>query len=203
MSIAIHAMRRGSLAPADEALIIGAGGIGTFLTLAASSEQADLTVVDLQDDRLEIASHLGADRTVLVDSDSSLIEALGGPGSFDVVYECTGVPHPLQAALDLVRPGGRVVAVGIPKGEISINVNRLVLQEKDLVGTLAHAFSSDFPAAIDLLHGSAELMKRVAPDVLPLETLVTEGIEPIVERRQTRIKALFSPKVDEPRAIIV
>lgn len=201
MSIAIHAMRRGRLLPEDDALIIGTGGIGTFLTLAASSTEANLTVADLMVDRLKTASLLGAHRTVAVDSDSSLVDMLGGPGSYDVVYECTGVPKPLQDALSLVRPGGRVVAVGIPKGEIPINVNRLVLKEKELIGTLAHAFASDFPLAIDLLEKSSQLMTLIAPEVFPLESLVPAGIEPMVQGNQKRIKMLFSPRLDAPRPI--
>ena len=201
MSIAIHAMRRGGLVSGDEVLLIGTGGIGTFLTLAASSQEVDLTVADLQEGRLSIASLLGANHTVRVNDAAPLVDQLGGPSSFDVVYECSGVPQPLQAALELVRPGGRVVAVGIPKGEIPINVNRLVLQEKELVGTLAHAFPSDFPSAVEVLESSTELLSVIAPDVLPLEDLVQHGFEPIVEGSQGRIKSLFSPQIRSGRPI--
>jgi (R,R)-butanediol dehydrogenase/meso-butanediol dehydrogenase/diacetyl reductase len=202
MAIAVHAMRRGHLAPGDRALIIGAGGIGAFITHAASAEaDVDLLVADLDVDRLSVAEAMGADATHRVDPGIPLEEQL--ESGFDVVYECTGRPPVLQSALALVRPGGRVVAVGIPKGEVSIDANRLVLLEKELVGTLAHAFAADIPPAMDLLEASPDLWSRIAPDVLPLEALVEEGLEPMIDGTQHRIKTLLSPGLAAERPIDV
>jgi (R,R)-butanediol dehydrogenase/meso-butanediol dehydrogenase/diacetyl reductase len=200
MAIAVHAMRRGGLTPGDRALIIGAGGIGAFITHAASAEgDVDLLVADLDLDRLSVAEAMGATTTHRVAPDTSLEDQL--EAGFDVVYECTGRPPVLQSALALVRPGGRVVAVGIPKGEVSIDANQLVLLEKELVGTLAHAFAADMPPAMDLLERSPGLWSRIAPEVLPLEALVAEGLQPMVEGTQGRIKTLLSPSLDSTRPI--
>lgn len=199
MAIAVHAVRRGGARPGDRVAVIGAGGIGAFLAYAAAAEGVDVTVADLRADRLDVADRLGAAETVTVSADEPLVGQLGGPGAFDVVYECTGVPTSLQAALALVRPGGRVVAVGIPKTEVAIDVNGLVLEEKDLVGTLAHVFGDDLPRAVDLLAASPGLWSAVAPDVLPLDALVSEGLGPILDGSQSRIKTLISPKATASR----
>jgi (R,R)-butanediol dehydrogenase / meso-butanediol dehydrogenase / diacetyl reductase len=201
LAIAIHAARRGGVTPGSRAAVIGAGGIGVFVAHAATSEGAAVTVADLRSDRLDVASRLGASDIVVVDAGAPLVDQLGGPASYEVVYECSGVPAALGAALALVPPGGRVVAVGIPKGEVPVNVPALVLQEKELLGTLAHVFAADLPSAMELLEKAPDLWSTVAPDVLPLDALVPEGLQPMVDGTQSRIKTLISPKVEQKRPL--
>lgn len=201
MAIAVHAARRGALGPGSRAAVIGAGGIGVFVAHAAIAEGATVTVADLRPDRLDVAIRLGAAGQIVVDADVSLVDQLGGPGTFDVVYECSGVPASLDAALELVPPGGRVVAVGIPKSKVPLNVRSLVLQEKELLGSLASVFAADMPTAIDLLEKAPASWSSVAPDVLPLDALVPEGLQPMSDGTQSRIKTLFSPRIDRTRAV--
>jgi threonine dehydrogenase-like Zn-dependent dehydrogenase len=160
-----------------------------------------VTVADLRSDRLDVADRLGASDVVVVDAAASLVDQLGGPGSFDIVFECSGAPPALDAALALVPPGGRVVAVGIPKAEVSISAAALVLQEKELLGTLAHVFATDLPTAMELLEKAPDLWSALAPDVLPLGALVPEGLQPMADGTQSRIKTLVSPKVERVRPL--
>lgn len=62
-------------------------------------------------------------------------------GSFgvDVVLECAGVPQMVEAALEMLRRGGRCAAVGIPTVGVEIAMQRLVLDELELVGSRASA----------------------------------------------------------------
>ena len=64
MSIAVHAMRRGRPAADEHAVVIGAGGIGAFLVYALARHGTDVTAVDLDGDRLAVATELGAARTL-------------------------------------------------------------------------------------------------------------------------------------------
>ena len=61
MAIAVHAFHRGRPQPGESALIVGAGGIGAFLTYAASQFGLRVAVADLSLERLKIASALGAE----------------------------------------------------------------------------------------------------------------------------------------------
>jgi L-iditol 2-dehydrogenase len=57
----------------------------------------------------------------------------------DVVLECAGVPATVQWALGMLRRGGRCAAVGIPTVGVEIAMQKLVLDELELVGSRASA----------------------------------------------------------------
>ena len=140
---------------------------------------------DLDPQRLRIAEALGAHRTLAVDRAEPLAmqvtDTLGGPAT--VVYEVTGVTSVLVAALEVVEPRGRVVAIGLRTEPVPVDVRSLTLRELRLVGTNAHVFAADFADAARLVASRPEGWSDVAPAALPLELLVTEGLEPMVERR--------------------
>ncbi|MGI9604999.1 MAG: alcohol dehydrogenase catalytic domain-containing protein [Acidimicrobiales bacterium] len=200
MSIAVHAMRRGRLREDESAVVLGAGGIGSFVVHAATSVGADVTAVDLDADRLRRAQALGAGRAVLTDRDSPVREQLDSLSPRpSVVYECTGTPSALEAAVDLVQPGGRVVVVGLQKTPIAVDLLSVALQEKELIGTLAHAFGADFNDAVDLLENETTMWAEVAPEVIPLEDLVEKGLEPMATGQPTPIKTLLDPRIGATR----
>ena len=202
MSIAVHAMRRGRPAAGDHVLVLGAGGIGAFLVHAAAREGAQVTAADLDAGRLAVAAALGAERTVRTSNDVSLEDQLGElPTRPTVVYECTGYPPAAQAAVAVVERGGRVVVVGLHKSPVPVNLLSVALDEKELVGTLAHVLDADLGHAVDLLEAGAELWDRVAPVVVPLEDVVSAGLAPMVEGGETPIKLLLDPRIDSPRRL--
>jgi L-iditol 2-dehydrogenase len=65
-------------------------------------------------------------------------EMTGGLG-VDVALECAGVPATVAWALAMLRRGGRCAAVGIPTVGVEIAMQRLVLDELELVGCRASA----------------------------------------------------------------
>jgi (R,R)-butanediol dehydrogenase/meso-butanediol dehydrogenase/diacetyl reductase len=202
MSIALHAMRRGRPSAGDDVLVIGAGGIGAFVVYAAARHGARVTAVDLAASRLEVAAALGAERTLHPTGDVPLVEQLTelmAPPT--VVYECTGYPPAAQAAVAIVERGGRVVVVGLHKNPVPVNLLSVSLDEKELVGTLAHVLSADLGAAVDLLEDGTELWERVAPVVVPLEDVVSAGLQPMIDGGETPIKLLLDPHIQTARPL--
>ena len=195
MSIAIHSLRQGEPGPGDSVVVIGVGGVGAFLVYAAVRSGLRVLAADLDPGRLRIAAALGASLTLRVERDkplgSQLEEALGGPAT--VVYEVTGVSSVLTAALDVVAPRGRVVAIGLGTVPVPVDVRSLTLRELRLVGTNAHVFAADFDDAARLVRARSGGWSDVAPVALPLERLVADGLLPMVERRPRRIKTLVDP----------
>ena len=88
---------------------------------------------------------------------------------------------------DDLRPAGSILAVS--------------LDEKEVVGTLAHVFAADLGRAVDLLEDGNELWRRVAPTVVPLDDLVDKGLRPMVEGGETPIKLLLDPRIDRAREL--
>lgn len=201
MSIALHSLRQGNPAPGGRAAVIGVGGVGAFLVYAAVQAGARVLAADLDPARLAVAEALGAEVTVAVDRDEPLAaqiaDAMGGPAA--AVYEVTGAPPVLAAALELTEPRGRVVAVGLGAGPAPVDVRTLTLRELALVGTNAHVFAADFADAARLIASRPGGWSDAAPTALPLELLVSEGLEPMAAGRPERIKTLVDPWADGPR----
>jgi len=192
-------MRRGRLEAGESAVIIGAGGVGAFLTYAASRIGAETIVLDLEEDRLEVATRLGARRVIRPTSMAELHEVMVRKLIPTVIYEVTGRPDGLRLAVEIAQPGTRLVVVGIQGQPTELELGKVTLGEMELIGTNAHVFGLDFPDALSLLASRAGGWADIAPIALPLGQLVDEGLMPMVEGRSTRIKTLIDPWAEEAR----
>jgi (R,R)-butanediol dehydrogenase/meso-butanediol dehydrogenase/diacetyl reductase len=203
MSIAVHAMRRGRLAPEESAVILGAGGIGAFLTYAAADRCRNVVVTDLDNGRLQIAGDLGATHTVQVGSGTAIADVLAANGVVpSVIYEVSGNSAGFRQALSLAPRGTRVVLVGLQHGPLEVDVRDVSLREVELIGTNAHVCEIDLPEALRLLAARKGGWSDVAPVALSLDELVEEGLRPLAERRSTRIKTLIDPWAVETRETV-
>jgi (R,R)-butanediol dehydrogenase / meso-butanediol dehydrogenase / diacetyl reductase len=200
MAIAHHSMTRGQPAPGERVLVIGAGGIGAFLTFALAQLGTEVLAADLRNERLDTAKVLGAADAVQAQEPDALIEQVRSRHHQPVVvYEVTGTLAGLEAARALVEPGGRIVAVGLHDRPRQVDLRALTLDEISIVGTMAHVCARDLPAALVLLRQRGRPWTDVAPVALALDQLVPDGIIPLVEGRSTRIKTLIDPWVARAR----
>ena len=132
------------LAPPDVTVITGAGGwLGTGLVAAflsddheyqragrlrllvrdpadavvlrAASDRVEVVIGDMVPHRLVRARELGADLAVDVSKDSmaDAVRDVTGKGAH-VIFDCAGKTESINAALESVRTGGRIVIIGIP-----------------------------------------------------------------------------------------
>lgn len=199
MAIAVHSMRQGRPVAGEVALVLGVGGIGAFLTYALAASGVRVVAADLDDERLRIARALGAERSVRPegsDGRGALVLAVGAP---DVVYEVTGSASGFADAFEVVRPGGRIVAVGLHDRPRSVDLRSLTLREVSVIGTNAHVVSSDLPEALRLIAARTDSWRDVAPTALSLDRLVPDGIEPLVAGTSPRIKTLVDPSTPASR----
>jgi L-iditol 2-dehydrogenase len=140
-SIALHVANRGGVAPGDTVAIIGAGAIGLLSGDAALARGAGRVVlIERVQARLAKARALGFEAIDAEAGDPvATIRAMTGGLGADVVLECAGVPQAVQWALAMLRRGGRCAAVGIPTVGVEIPMQKLVLDELELVGCRASA----------------------------------------------------------------
>lgn len=185
LAVALHAARRGKVGQGRSCVVIGVGGIGSFVIAAAAAMGANpLVAVDIDDGRLATATALGA--TAAVHSDrhdpvESVRTAVGGDGA-DVVIEASGAPASPAAASSMVRRGGDVVIVGLQASPVPADLFSLSVREIDVHGTLAHVCGEDLGEAIAVLAGTP-LAKTVLGDVIALGDLVEAGLRPLAERK--------------------
>lgn len=192
MAIAHHAYRRGRPDEGRPVVVVGVGGVGTFLTYVAARSGAPVIAVDLDPQRLAVADSLGATR-VVDPSREDLAQVVEDLGRLPVVYEATGTVAGLESAWAVLPPGTRLVAVGIQKAPHEIDLPGLTVGERELIGTNAHVAAVDLPAAVRLLAERDGGWSDIAPQVFPLERLVDEALQPLAEGRPRRIKTLFDP----------
>jgi len=195
LAIAVHAARRSGIMAPERAVVFGVGGIGAFLVHVLVQWRIDVTAVDLDAERLQVATELGAARTVLAgtDDDAGAIGAAAG-APVEVVFEVTGSPAGLRNALSLSPTGGRIVLAGLQKQPLEIELYPVTLGEQTIIGTNALIRETDFPEAVRLLALRRGGWQIIAPTVLPLSDLVSGALEPMAAGHSPAIKLLVDPK---------
>jgi threonine dehydrogenase-like Zn-dependent dehydrogenase len=147
----IHSVER-AVRAGDVVLVIGAGPIGLFAARAAVLAGAARTfVVDTLPRRLELAAKLGAAPVAVEGAAAELEEETGGQG-VDVVIDAAGYPETWQLALQAVRPGGHVDAIGLGAPEGPLSYHAIVAKGLTIVGSYA-CLPPDFDRALTLLAG--------------------------------------------------
>ncbi|ABS24538.1 zinc-dependent alcohol dehydrogenase family protein [Anaeromyxobacter sp. Fw109-5] len=121
-------VRNGAVKPGDSVAIVGAGPIGlAALVTAQFYSPAELIMVDLDDNRLEVAKRLGATRAVN-SGDGKAVEkvmALTGGKGVDVAIEAVGIPATFDVCQDIVAAGGHVANVGVHGKSVSLKLEKL------------------------------------------------------------------------------
>jgi L-iditol 2-dehydrogenase len=97
--------------------ILGFGPIGMSVLLAAQAMGAGkIYVTDKIDERLGIASGCGAELTANPDAEDVVARITSEvPELLDVVFECCGQQDALDQAIGLLKPGGKLMIIGIPE----------------------------------------------------------------------------------------
>ena len=131
-SVAWHAVSRAGDVAGKRALVIGSGPIGALVVAVLKrAGAAEIVAVDMYEKPLEIATAVGATRTVLA-TDADAIAAVDA----DIVIESSGSYRGLASAVRGATRGGRVVMVGLlPSGEQPALISLAITRELELVGS--------------------------------------------------------------------
>lgn len=186
LAVCLHAVSQGPDLAGKRVLVTGFGPIGALTFLAARhAGAAALCATDVAAGPLALATQLGAAASYDVSVPGALAEEERDRGQFDVVFECSGHPSAVQAALAVTRPGGSIVQVGILPDQMNLPFNPLVTKEIAYRGTFR--FDREFNQA-------AALISSRAIDVRP----IISGAFPFTEA-----DAAFAFAQDRQRAIKV
>ncbi|MDR1470412.1 MAG: zinc-dependent alcohol dehydrogenase family protein [Spirochaetaceae bacterium] len=143
---------------AERVLVVGAGPIGLMHTqMAKINGAASVTVVDLQEEKLELAKRLGADAVY----DSAGFERAALTNHFELVIDCTGIPTVIENSVKYIKNGGTMLLFGVSPDNSAITINPYEIFKRQLTLTSSFALKKTFGLARELI-----LQKRVA--VLPL-----------------------------------
>ncbi|MHA6127289.1 alcohol dehydrogenase AdhP [Pseudomonas fluorescens group sp. PF-1] len=131
------AVKVSNIRPGQWIAIYGLGGLGNLaLQYAKNVFNARVIAVDINDDQLQFAKEMGADLVINSrneDAAKVIQEKVGGAHAA-VVTAVAKVAF--NSAVDALRAGGRLVAVGLPPEAMSLDIPRLVLDGIEVVGSL-------------------------------------------------------------------
>ncbi len=133
------AIKEAHLEPGQWIAIYGAGGLGNLAVQYAKKVfNAHVIAVDINNDKLELAKEVGADVTIngleVEDVPGYIKEITGGGVHSTVVTAVSKVAF--NQAIDSVRAGGYVVAVGLPSEYMDLSIVKTVLDGIKVVGSL-------------------------------------------------------------------
>jgi propanol-preferring alcohol dehydrogenase len=159
---------RGGVAAGSRVVVIGLGGVGIHVLQIARAAGALAVGLDTSRGAVDAARGLGLEARQADDSDlhRQLVAESGGEG-VDVVIDTVGYEDTIQQADRLVRPGGRIIAVGYsPTINFSLPSPRFVLEEIQLLGSRYVRLDELERAIMLVADGRVEI---VVDSVKPLE----------------------------------
>lgn len=199
MSNAVRwAVERPETGIGDTIVIEGPGQRGLLAVVAAREAGAGTIIVTgTRNDtlRLSLARELGADHTIVVDDEDPVervSEVTGGRFADIVVDVSAFATEPITQAIEMVRPGGKIVVAGLKSGKAipGFVSDKLITKEISMLGVLSSDWSS-VEKALDIVRRKADLLKKLCTHSYP------------VDRAETAVRVLGREIVDGPEAVHV
>lgn len=193
----LRAQRKAGVGSGESVLIIGAGVSGSLHLLAARARSASpIFATDVQPERRDFASRLGADRVFDASGDvAEQIRAEQGRG-VDHAIVCTGAPAAIATALAAVDQGGTVCFFApMAPGECYPLPFNGVFWQRDV--TLTSSYGSaprDLQEALELIASGRAEVDRLVTHRLPLSQ-IQAGFEQMV-RGGDSLKIIIDPRLD-------
>jgi len=165
LAVSLHALNRVQAKPGEKVAIFGAGPIGLgCVVMLRQRGIKDIVVFDLSELRRERAMALGA--TAAFDprehSPAEMLGELHGAAiafgvlpvaGTDLYLDTAGAPHLIPEIAFYAKPGARIGAVAIIKGEVTLNFQLLLGKELSIIPVMG--YPTEIPEVIALLQNSA------------------------------------------------
>ena len=118
----------GRVQPGNVVAIVGAGPIGLAALLTAQFyAPAGIIMIDLDDNRLEVAKRFGATATInsadgrAAETVMTLTDGIG----VDTAIEAVGIPATFELCQELVAPGGTIANIGVHGSKVDLHLEHL------------------------------------------------------------------------------
>ena len=118
LAVAIHGVRAMGVKPGEKVLVCGLGAIGMLYAMVLQAYGADVYVVGKREAQKLRALEVGIPEEHYYDYAGD-----EEPREMDVFFECVGTEESLAYGLDALRPGGRMLLVGNPHGDMALARN--------------------------------------------------------------------------------
>jgi len=177
LTIALHSIHRPKVKAGEHVLIIGAGPIGLLAAQVANVYGAVPIVMDLVEERLDLAKALGVKHTINISREDAVqtISAITNGRMAEVVIEESGAKAAIQGAIEYVSFAGRIALVGWPNTEIPLPTAMITKKELDIVGSRTSA--GEFAEATELIYN-----KKINVDALISQVVTLDEVPSAVQQ---------------------
>ena len=171
LAVVVRAVARGDARPGESAAVLGVGTLGLLAIQVLKARGLRVLAVGRTDRRGDLARALGADGVATTEGGGAAEAARGFSGreGVDLVIETAGTAVAVEQALELARPGGRVVLTGLPHEASRVDFFSVVQREIRIVGSMI--YQQEFPEAIQLLSEGKVRVDRLVTHRFPLDRL--------------------------------
>lgn len=193
-AVSLHAVNLADIKIGNKVLIIGGGIIGMLCAEFAKMAGADyIALMETNKKRGKKAVSFGKvndffDATIDDVMDKMTTKTNGG---FDVVIECCGNSAAVGEALMAVKPGGKVVLVGVSLDAISIPSAVAVIKEEKIMTAIAYTVE-EFDTCLRLISEKKINVSKYIDDLVSLEA-VQESFERLTSGKDAAVKIIIKP----------
>lgn len=195
LSCALHGVNRAKIQHGETAVVMGCGAIGLFMVQGAKLKNPKhLIAIDMNDHRLELAKKYGADVVINPGKEDAVakVKSLTEDGiGCDVVLEAAGNNKSVQAAVDMLRRGGRLMEFSVFAEDVCLDWSIISdIKELEIIG--GHLGYNTYPTAIDFLSKGLITSEGIVTEPYPLENF-KEAIDISKGAVDGAIKVLMKP----------
>ena len=182
-AISAHAVRRAQLKPNEDVLVVGAGPIGVGTAAIALADGANVVVADTSAERREhIKRYLNVPT---LDPLTQKVEDCFNGRLPIAVIDATGNQKAMNNTVNLIRHGGRIVFVGLFKGNLEFNDPDFHKKETTMMGS-RNATSEDFEKVQRLMEEG-----KLTSSMMLTHTFKYEELADIYEEKVTKNRTLI------------
>jgi L-iditol 2-dehydrogenase len=193
LAVTLKAVDLSGIKAGERVAVLGPGPIGLLALQVLKAAGASLIMMSgtaADDKRLKIAQTLGADVIVEVEKEDPIRKAMDLTGAgMDFVFEASGNPKSVPQGLSMVKPGGKLILIGIHSGLATFNPTELVRRKKSIVGAYGYE-PETWQRALALLSSRRVVVEAMITHRVPLAE-AQKGFELAVKREAAKV--LFVP----------
>ncbi len=117
--VTVHrALKQAKIRAGQRLAVFGIGGLGHIAVQIGRAAGAEVTAIDVSEEKLALAKALGATRTLNA-ATSNVVKEMRGSGGVHVAIVTSGSKSAYDMAFYCVRPTGTLLVVGLPANDIS------------------------------------------------------------------------------------
>jgi len=182
LSVIVHALEKADIKKGTSVAIVGCGTEGLLAVALASYLGANITAIDVNLEKLDEMKMQYPKIRIQHPKDVSA-------DTFDIAVEVAGVKSSFEQCIDIVKPGGTIIAVGLPE-VAEIPVVQLVREEITIKGSIIYNAVEDFKQSIHFLLEEDFYVEPIISEILPV-TQYEEAYEKAVSGKYRKIILKF------------